>query len=62
MESIVIKPKNKKNLQHFIKLAEELEVEIHSFSEHNDLALLNKMHNNFNSPKINKEDVLNTIN
>jgi hypothetical protein len=61
MESIIIKPKSKKDLAHFLKLAQQLDVEVHSFSEYEDLLLLAKMEENLNSSKVDKSTVLNTI-
>ena len=61
MESLIIKPRNKKEFNFFVELANRLGVEIKTTDEYLDEELLNDMKKNRKTPYVEKEEVLKTI-
>ncbi len=61
MDSIIIKPKDKKEFNFFVELANRLGVEIKTTDDYLDEELLNDMEKNKETPYIEKEEVLKTI-
>ena len=61
MKSIIIKPRDKKEFNFFVELANRLGVEIKTTEEYLDEELLNDMKKNKETPYIEKEEVLKTI-
>jgi len=61
MESIIIKPRDKKEFNFFVELASRLGVEIKTTKDVADEELLAHMEKNKNTPYIEKEKVLKTI-
>ena len=62
MESIIIQPKDKKELQFFLELAKRLGVKIRTFEELEDESLLKNMEKNRQSGKIDKNEIIDTLN
>ncbi len=61
MDSIIIKPKDKREFNFFVELANRLGVEIKTTGDYLDEELLNDMKKNKETPYIEKEEVLKTI-
>ncbi|KOH47110.1 hypothetical protein [Sunxiuqinia dokdonensis] len=61
MDSIIIKPKDKREFNFFVELANRLGVEIKTTGDYLDEELLNDMEKNKETPYIEKEEVLKTI-
>jgi hypothetical protein len=61
MESIIIKPRDKKEFNFFVELATRLGVEIKTAEDVSDEKLLAHMEKNKKTPYIEKEKVLKTI-
>ena len=61
MESIVIKPKDKAELNFFLELAQRLGTNIATFENDADKRLLKAMEYNSKTPRVSKEKVLDTL-
>ena len=61
MESIVIKPKDKAELNFFLELAQRLGTNIATFENDADKRLLQAMEYNSKTPRVSKEKVLDTL-
>ncbi|MGM0621638.1 MAG: hypothetical protein ACQETJ_11380 [Bacteroidota bacterium] len=62
METIIIKPKDKDELNFFLELAKRLGVSAKTYEEMQDEQLLKAMERNRKTPKTDKEKVLDTLN
>ena len=62
MESIIISPKIKSELNSFIELAKELGSEIRTVDDLKDEQLLSVMEDNRKTKKVRKEKILKTLN
>ena len=61
MEAIVIKPKDKAELNFFLELAKRLGVSVQTYDDLQDELLYKAMEQNRNTPLIDKEKVMDTI-
>jgi len=61
METLIIKPKDKAELDFFLDLARRLGVTAKTYEEMQDEHLLNAMEQNMKTPKTDKMKVLDTI-
>ena len=61
MESIIIQPRDKKELQFFIELAKRLGVKIRTYEELEDESLLKNMEKNKLAGKVDKSKVIDTL-
>jgi succinate dehydrogenase flavin-adding protein (antitoxin of CptAB toxin-antitoxin module) len=61
METIILKPKDKDELNFFLELAKRLGVRAQTFEDLQDEQLLNAMEENRKTPKTSKKSVLDTI-
>jgi len=62
METIIIKPKDRDELNFFLELAKRLGVSAKTYEEMQDEQLLKAMEINRKTPKTNKKKVLDTLN
>lgn len=62
METLIIHPKDKAELNFFLELAQRLGTSIITIDEWNDEQLLKAMEENLTSGETDKENVLNTLN
>jgi hypothetical protein len=62
MDTIIIKPKDKDELNFFLELAKRLGVSVRTYEEIQDEQLLKAMEMNRNTPEVDKKKVLNTLN
>ena len=61
METLIIKPRDKAELNFFIELAKRLGVKTKTYEEIQDEQLLKAMEENRKTPKTEKEKVINTL-
>ena len=61
METIILKPKDKEELNFFLELAKRLGVKTQTLEDLQDEQLLKSMEENRKTPKTSKKYVLNTI-
>lgn len=61
METIILKPKNKEELNFFLELAKRLGVKTQTLEDLQDEKLLKSMEENRKTPKTSKKFVLDTI-
>lgn len=62
MESLIISPKNKSELNSFIELAKSLGTEIRTVDDLKDEHLLSFMEENKKSKKVDRQKILSTLN
>ncbi len=62
METIIIKPRDKEELNFFLELAKRLGVSAKTYEEMQDEQLLKAMEINRKTPKTDKQNVLDTLN
>ena len=62
MESIVLKPKDRDEMNFFLELARRMGIPAFTFDAYQDELLLDAMEENRKTPKTDREKVLNTIN
>jgi len=61
METLIIKPKDKAELNFFLELAKRLGTPVKTYEEMKDELLLKAMEMNLKTPKVDKKKVLNTL-
>ena len=62
METLIIKPKDKADLNFFIELAKRLGAEIFTIKDDTDERLFQSMEINKKTPKVSRQKVMDTIN
>ena len=62
METLIIKPKDKADLNFFIELAKRLGAETSTIKDDADERLFQTMENNKKTPKVSRQKVMDTIN
>lgn len=61
MDSLIIKPKDQAELDFFLELAKRVGAEVHTLEDIQDRELLDAMEANRQTPKIDKQEILNTL-
>jgi len=61
METLIIKPKDKAELNFFLELAKRLGTQVKTYEEMQDELLLEAMQTNMKTPKTSKKKVLDTL-
>lgn len=62
MDTLIIKPKDRDELNFFLELAKRLGADVKTYEEMQDEQLLKAMEINRNTPKTDKKKVLDTLN
>ena len=62
MDALIIKPRDKEELSFFLELAKRLGAKVETITDNADMRLLQAMERNRKTPKVSKQNVLDTIN
>ncbi len=61
MDTLIVKPRDKAELEFFLELAKRLGTKVENIEDDADMRLFQAMERNSTTPKISKQKVLNTI-
>ncbi len=62
MDTLIVKPRDKAELEFFLELAKRLGTKVETIEDDADMRLFQAMERNSKTPKTSKQKVLNTIN